>query len=60
MAAGNSLDLEADPRALVGMREYAAPRDLVFAMFADPKHLAQWWGPHFRNRTTATRGWRDI
>ncbi len=27
-------------------RTFAAPRDLVFDAFTDPKHLAQWWGPH--------------
>jgi uncharacterized protein YndB with AHSA1/START domain len=26
-------------------REFAAPRELVFAAWADPKHLMQWWGP---------------
>jgi uncharacterized protein YndB with AHSA1/START domain len=52
MAARNSLDLETDPRAIEGTREYAAPRDLVFAMFTDPKHLAQWWGPNGFRTTT--------
>jgi uncharacterized protein YndB with AHSA1/START domain len=27
-------------------RLLAAPRALVFAAWTDPKHLAQWWGPH--------------
>jgi len=26
-------------------REFAAPRELVFKAWTDPKHLAQWWGP---------------
>ena len=26
-------------------REFDAPRDLVWRMFADPYHLSQWWGP---------------
>jgi uncharacterized protein YndB with AHSA1/START domain len=26
-------------------REFNAPRQLVFAAWTDPKHLAQWWGP---------------
>ena len=26
-------------------REFDAPRELVFAAWANPKHLAQWWGP---------------
>ena len=28
------------------VREFHAPRALVFAAWTDPKHLAQWWGPH--------------
>lgn len=27
------------------VRTIAAPRDLVFSMWTDPVHLAQWWGP---------------
>jgi uncharacterized protein YndB with AHSA1/START domain len=27
------------------VRMIAAPRDLVFSMWTDPVHLAQWWGP---------------
>jgi uncharacterized protein YndB with AHSA1/START domain len=23
-----------------------APRELVFRLWTDPKHMAQWWGPH--------------
>ena len=52
MAAESSLDLKSDPRAMVGMREFDAPRDLVFAAFTDPKHLAQWWGPNGFTTTT--------
>ena len=26
-------------------RIYDAPRALVFKMWTDPKHMAQWWGP---------------
>jgi uncharacterized protein YndB with AHSA1/START domain len=52
MAAKSSIDLESDPRAMVGTREFGAPRDLVFAAFTDPKHLAQWWGPNGFTTTT--------
>jgi uncharacterized protein YndB with AHSA1/START domain len=31
---------------LVLTRLYNAPRDLVFAAWTNPKHLAQWWGPY--------------
>ncbi len=45
MTEKNNIDLDADPRAIVGTRVYDAPRDLVFSVWTDPKHLAQWWGP---------------
>jgi len=28
------------------VRRFAAPRQLVFAAWTDPKHLQHWWGPH--------------
>jgi uncharacterized protein YndB with AHSA1/START domain len=52
MAVKNSIDLERDPRSIIGMRVFAAPRDLVFSAFTDPKHLAQWWGPNGFTTTT--------
>ena len=53
MAATNSLDLDQDPRSIIGTRVYDAPRELVFAAFTDPKHLAQWWGPNGFTTTTS-------
>ena len=35
----------ADPREIVSGRLIAAPRETVFKAFADPTHLARWWGP---------------
>ncbi len=32
-------------RELTLTRVFAAPRALVFRMWTDPKHVAQWWGP---------------
>jgi uncharacterized protein YndB with AHSA1/START domain len=32
-------------REFIIEREFDAPRELVFAAWIDPKHLAQWWGP---------------
>jgi uncharacterized protein YndB with AHSA1/START domain len=46
MAAVDSIDLDRDPRSIIGVREFDAPRDLVFSAFNDPKDLAQWWGPN--------------
>jgi uncharacterized protein YndB with AHSA1/START domain len=52
IAAKSSLDLERDPRSIVGMREFDAPRELVFSAWTDPVHLAQWWGPNGFTTTT--------
>jgi uncharacterized protein YndB with AHSA1/START domain len=32
-------------REFIITREFAAPRELVFKAWTDPKQLAQWWGP---------------
>jgi uncharacterized protein YndB with AHSA1/START domain len=32
-------------RMLIATRLFDAPRELVFKLWTDPKHLAQWWGP---------------
>lgn len=33
-------------------RVFDAPRELVFKVWTDPKHVAKWWGPHgFTNPT---------
>jgi uncharacterized protein YndB with AHSA1/START domain len=34
-----------DSTTLVITRMLKAPRELVWKMFSDPYHLAQWWGP---------------
>jgi uncharacterized protein YndB with AHSA1/START domain len=52
VGAKNSIDLESDQRSIIGSRVLDAPRDLVFAAFTDPKHLAQWWGPDGFTTTT--------
>jgi len=58
MMAESSLDLDRDPRSIIGMRVYDAPRDLVFSAFTDPKHLAQWWGPNGFTTTTSAFDFR--
>ena len=52
MAVRNSMDLEKDPRSIIGTRVLDAPRTLVFSVWTDPKHLAQWWGPDGFSTTT--------
>ena len=44
MATGNIMANE--ERELVLTRVFDAPRELVFKLWTDPKHVAQWWGPH--------------
>ncbi len=39
------LALIPDDRRLEIEREFDAPRELVWKMFADPYHLSRWWGP---------------
>ena len=52
MPATSSLDLDRDPRSIVGTREFDAPRTLVFSAWTDAKHLAHWWGPNGFTTTT--------
>src|SRR5437879_5935817 len=52
VAVKSSIDLEHDPRSIVGTRVFDAPRALVFSAWTDPKHLAQWWGPNGFTTTT--------
>jgi uncharacterized protein YndB with AHSA1/START domain len=54
MAASSSVDIVQDPRAIIFVREFAAPRELVFSVWSDPKHLARWWGPNGFSITTAS------
>jgi len=58
MATAVSLDLDKDPRSIIGMRAFDAPRDLVFSAWTDPKHLAQWWGPNGFTTTTSAFDFR--
>lgn len=53
MDAKSNVDLDRDPLAIVTTREIAAPRDLVWRAWTDPKHLAQWWGPIGFTTTTS-------
>jgi uncharacterized protein YndB with AHSA1/START domain len=38
-------ETSAPVKTLVLTRLFDAPRELVFKVWTDPKHLAQWWGP---------------
>jgi uncharacterized protein YndB with AHSA1/START domain len=58
MAATSSLDLDHDPRSIVGIREFDAPRELVFSVWTTSEHLAQWWGPNGFTTTTSSFDFR--
>jgi uncharacterized protein YndB with AHSA1/START domain len=38
---------------MIGTRVFDAPRELVWQVWTDPKHLAQWWGPDGFTTTTS-------
>lgn len=40
----NSTDAESDHEIVI-TRIFNAPRELVFKVWTDPAHVAQWWGP---------------
>ena len=40
-------------REITAIRLFNAPRELVFSMWTDPKHIERWWGP--RGFTTTTQ-----
>src|SRR5262245_8241849 len=60
MTVKNSIDLERDPRSIIGSRVLDAPRALVFSVWTDPKHLAQWWGPNGFTTTTHAYDFRPF
>ena len=41
----SSLTTNTAEREIVATRVFDASRELVFNMWIDPKHVAQWWGP---------------
>ena len=43
--ASSSGAAHAGDREFVISRQFDAPRELVFKMWTEPKHMAQWWGP---------------
>jgi uncharacterized protein YndB with AHSA1/START domain len=53
MAAKSELARESGEREILATRVLDAPRELVYRMWTDPYHLAQWWGP--RGFTTTVK-----
>ncbi len=46
-------DVIEETRRLTLTRHYKAPRDLVWEVWTDPKHVAAWWGPFGPDETSA-------
>jgi len=53
VAARNSIDIQPGSNVMIGVREFDAPRELVFEVWTDPGHLSQWWGPDGFTTTTS-------
>jgi uncharacterized protein YndB with AHSA1/START domain len=54
VAEKSSVDFQSDPLAMIGSRLIDAPRDLVWSVWTDPKHLSRWWGPDGFRTTTSS------
>jgi uncharacterized protein YndB with AHSA1/START domain len=52
LAAMNGGTGDTADREIVTTRVFDAPRALVFRMWTDPRHIAQWWGPTGFRTTT--------
>lgn len=52
MSASGLTSVTTGEREVVFTRVLDAPRDMVFTVWTDPKHVARWWGP--RGFTTTT------
>jgi len=48
----DSAPADTSDREIVVTRVFDAPRALVFEVWTDPKHLANWWGPNGFTITT--------
>jgi uncharacterized protein YndB with AHSA1/START domain len=46
MPATPSPAVQSNERTVVITRVFDAPRELVWKAWTDPRHMAQWWGPH--------------
>lgn len=46
MTENSSASTEPAQQELVITRIFDAPREVMFRVWTDPRHVAQWWGPH--------------
>ncbi len=47
-----------NPVEIVICRTFAAPRELVWQAWTDPRHVGQWWGPAGYTTTTHAMDFR--
>ncbi len=52
MTAKNVETTAKSEREMTAMRVFDAPPELVWKVWTDPKHIAQWWGPNGFRTTT--------
>jgi len=52
MIEENSASNNASDREIAAMRIFNTPREKVFKIFTDPKHITHWWGPNGFTTTT--------
>lgn len=45
-------ELPSDEPLIIMSRTFDAPLSLVWKVWTEPEHVAQWWGPHQGNRIT--------
>ncbi|TGL96289.1 hypothetical protein EHQ76_16050 [Leptospira barantonii] len=45
MSVQNEVNVEIRERELILSRIFEAPRNLVYRVWTDPKHIVFWWGP---------------
>ncbi len=58
MSVESNIDLDSDPRSLIGTACSMRRATWCLPAVSDPKHLAQWWGPDGFTITTSSFDFR--
>ena len=58
LARTENIITERTDREVIHTRIFNAPRDLVWKVWSDPKHIARWWGPNGFTTTTYSMDFR--
>jgi uncharacterized protein YndB with AHSA1/START domain len=51
--SGSSVQQLTSEKQMTFVRQFEAPRELVFSVWTDPKHITHWWGPEGFSTTTS-------